>query len=457
MKSSFLALGLVGSALVGLWYFAGGSKPLPVSQASDAPKVAAPFKHENLSVYFVHGSNAVADAKVLSLQEGLESESAIVHETGNVNVLAVENRSPDHELFIQSGDIVKGGRQDRMVSTDVLLPPNSGVVSLPVNCVEHDRWTNRGEEDAQQFKSSAKSAAGNKIMYANLSRDQSGSWQNVKAFQDKLCANLGVNVNSDASPSSFQLTLESPVLKARVAKFEAALKKRGESRDDIIGVVFVVNGQVSMAEVYGSNALFRKAWPKLLSAAAVEAIAERTDKATAAPPSAREVELFLARAADPDDGAPCCTPGGVEPEVVIASLNRHPNEEGDQVRLRAAASVLRSQLQYNRYARESLQTEGRSPDVQQTEGLVQTVGLPSPIPRAEAVSSSQGTRTPTPNTPVAVQDSIIVGNRSGSAPSGNPDGNRLNSNRVESNSTLMVESRDPNRKNAVIHKSYIKK
>jgi hypothetical protein len=37
------------------------------------------------------------------------------------------------------------------------------------------------------------------------------------------------------------------------------------------------------------------------------------------------------------------------------------------------------------------------------------------------------------------------------------DGNRLNSNRQENGSALMVESRDAGRANAVIHRSYIKK
>src|SRR5262249_43997579 len=39
----------------------------------------------------------------------------------------------------------------------------------------------------------------------------------------------------------------------------------------------------------------------------------------------------------------------------------------------------------------------------------------------------------------------------------NPDGNRLNVNRIDNATGLVTESRDPNRQNAVIHKSYIKK
>ena len=131
MKPSRFAVGLVGLALAGLWYFAGGANPLPATRADDAsPRVAAPLAHENLSVYFVYGPDTVTNAKVMSLGEALERELAVVHETSEVNTLAIENRSPDYELFVQSGDIVKGGKQDRMAQVDMLIPPMSGVVAM---------------------------------------------------------------------------------------------------------------------------------------------------------------------------------------------------------------------------------------------------------------------------------------------------------------------------------------
>ena len=253
MKPSLSALSLVGLALAGLWYFAGGAEPLPATRAADAPpRVAAPLAHENLSVYFVYGPDTVPDAKVMSLQEALERDLAVVHETSEVNTLAIENRSPDTELFVQSGDIVKGGKQDRMVQMDMLLPPLSGVVPMKAHCVEQGRWTGRGSEDARQFKSSGKCAVGNDMKIANYSGQQPAVWQSVTANQSNLTANLHTPVNAPASPTSFQLTLEAPALAAKVAEYEAALKAAGEDRAGAVGVVFVVNGRVTAAEVYGS-------------------------------------------------------------------------------------------------------------------------------------------------------------------------------------------------------------
>src|SRR5262245_43970025 len=164
VKSSLLASGLLGLTIVGLWFVGGGTQPLPAAQADDSPRVGQPLTHENLSVYFLHGTDTMPPGtKVMSLPEALERDLAVVHETSDVNMLAVENKSEDCELFIQSGDIVKGGKQDRMAQRDMLLPPKSGVIPLPAHCVEQGRWTGRGSEDSQRFKSSTKCAVGNEM------------------------------------------------------------------------------------------------------------------------------------------------------------------------------------------------------------------------------------------------------------------------------------------------------
>ena len=119
--------------------------------AADAPRLSGPIVHDNLAIYLVHGA-ATAGAVPLTLQEALAKGTVKVHETGSVNELTVENVGND-EVFVQAGDIVKGGRQDRVLSVDLLLPPRSGQVSIAAFCVEHGRWSGRGKEDARQFAS----------------------------------------------------------------------------------------------------------------------------------------------------------------------------------------------------------------------------------------------------------------------------------------------------------------
>jgi hypothetical protein len=496
-------MGVVGLALAGLWYFAGGSQQQATSSASEPPsRVAAPLTHENLSVYFIHGEDTVRNAKVLTLQEALEREVAVVHETSNVNMLAVENRSPEYELFIQSGDIVKGGKQDRMAATDVLLPPSSGVVPLPAHCVEQGRWTRRGAEDSGQFKTSAQCAAGKDLKYANAIGQQAAVWQNVSANQTKLNENLKTNANAAASPTSFQLTLEDPVVKTRVAQYEVALKAAGEERDNIIGVVFVVNGQVTGAEVYGSNALFRKAWPKLLNAAAVEAAWECTDKVTAAPPSTREVECFLTRSAEPEPAETTNLDAQALARALALAQERYrlvsatqANAIGSQAELRELERLVQelqralpqrgSELQAagrdgvpgrpnDRQQLVNVRVPGVAPDVTTVTRAITvtqrapTGAQPAPNPsdgnllHGDSAQSNEGRslsgqQAMTRNRGAQPVTGTPVGGVAPGQPAANPDGNRLNSNRTENNSTLLVESLDPARQNAVIHRSYLKK
>ena len=113
-------------------------------------QVSGPIVHDNLAIYLVHGTGGGGGAVPLTLQEALAKGAVKVHETGSVNALTVENTGKD-EVFVQAGDIVKGGQQDRVLSVDLLLPPRSGEVSIAAFCVEPGRWTARGNEDVRQF------------------------------------------------------------------------------------------------------------------------------------------------------------------------------------------------------------------------------------------------------------------------------------------------------------------
>jgi hypothetical protein len=74
------------------------------------------------------------------------------------------------------------------------------------------------------------------------------------------------------------------------------LRSAAESADDIVGYVFAINGKITGGDVYGSSALFRKMWRKLLIANITQAISEKNG-ARISPPSLDDVQAFL-RAAD---------------------------------------------------------------------------------------------------------------------------------------------------------------
>jgi hypothetical protein len=265
------------------------------NQASDY-RLSGPYTHKNLTIFLIHGKNFIEGKTPLTLQEALEQKKVIVYETQDVNELSIENVSSE-DVFVQSGDIVKGGQQDRLLAVDLIVPPKSGKIPIAAFCVEHGRWSRRGDEQAGYFNSSADAAATKDIkLAAKQANSQTGVWKNVAVAQEKLSGNLAVTVNSPASPSSLQLAVENRTVQETASGYTKALVEIVEGKADVIGYAFAINGDVNSADVYASNSLFLKLWPKLLKANAVEAIAELEKDKKFEPATVDQVKSFMAEA-----------------------------------------------------------------------------------------------------------------------------------------------------------------
>lgn len=293
----------------------------------DAGRIGAPVVHENLGVYFIRGTSAAGPVP-LTLSEALGRGGFTVHETGSVNQLTVENTGSE-SVFIQAGDIVKGGQQDRVLTVSLLIPPQSGRMPIGAFCVEQGRWSVRGKEDVKRFASAEKSVPSREARLAMLapvksrpaqpaatagagvppnvqtmlrqertaaqtetSSRQAEVWATVGRIQSKLASNLQAPVASGLSASSLQLSLENDKLAAARAAYVKALLGAADGGGDIVGVVLAINGRLSSAEIYPSHGLFAKMWPKLLDAGATEAIADKAAKVEAMP-SIAQVAAFL--------------------------------------------------------------------------------------------------------------------------------------------------------------------
>ena len=299
-KTRFLstALGLLALAVVVSFGCKSSAQNYSLSAVGTPPqagnyKISGPFTHDNLSVFLVHGKDRISGRTFLTLQEALTQKKVIVYETRSVNELAIENISSD-EIYVQSGEIVKGGQQDRMLAIDMIVPPKSGKMPIAAFCVEHGRWSKRGTEQVTVFSSSAEVVSTRDLkLAAKSARSQGAVWQNVTVAQDKLSQNVGGRVNGAASESSLQLALENKAVQKSADEYVKALSGVINGQDDVIGYAFAINGKVNSADVYASSGLFKKLWPKLLKASAVEAIAEfnKNAKFTAVPKEA--VRNFL--------------------------------------------------------------------------------------------------------------------------------------------------------------------
>jgi hypothetical protein len=277
--------------------------------------VSGPHSHKNLTIFLLHGADQRQDKTPLTLQEAMERKVVVVHETGDVNNLAIENLSDD-EVYVQSGDIVKGGKQDRVLALDLIVPPKSGKISIASFCVEQGRWSGRGGEAVGMFATSEKALNSKELkIAAKHSASQREVWDKVAQSQAKLSSGVvaadaapadanstsaaqtqatgagggnavtiqnravadiprAFSVASSASSSSLQLTLENKHLKQAVDEYVKKLTPIIEGRNDVIGYVFAINGQINSADVYSSHVLFKKLWPKMIESSATEAVGE---------------------------------------------------------------------------------------------------------------------------------------------------------------------------------------
>jgi len=325
--------------------------------------VSGPYTYKNLTIFLLHGSGQSQRQAPLTLQEAMKRKLVVVRETGDVNRLTIQNRS-NQDVFVQAGDIVKGGQQDRVLALDLIVPPKSGRIPIDSFCVEHGRWSRRGDEAVTAFSSSDNALASKELKIAAKARRSQGDvWANVSKTQEKLAMNMSVApsaaptsgrarrgagsagaaefsvggaappasssppinqariprhearneietldgagasgrhsydqialVADRASPSSLQLTLENKLVKDTANDYVKKLSSVINGKRDVVGFVFAINGQINSADVYSSNALFAKLWPKMLEASAIEAIAELKAEERFQPVDANAVKAFM--------------------------------------------------------------------------------------------------------------------------------------------------------------------
>jgi hypothetical protein len=173
-----------------------------------------------------------------------------VSEGGSVPVLLVHNRGPD-DVLVFAGDVVNGGKQDRVITQDVVLAPADVAQPLPVNCVERSRWHAQG---GLAFSYAGK-AEPELRRAVQTSRSQLETWRKV----DELLVRRGHRSPTDAYTTTLEDGATQADVERSVADLEPAL---ADAR--AVGVVAAVDGEVDSAEIYETPALFERARPTLL-------------------------------------------------------------------------------------------------------------------------------------------------------------------------------------------------
>lgn len=369
-----LSLGLIALVIVaGL--VMGSQKPVQAGEVVGASgyKVLDPIRHGNLTVFPVVIGKSYPTAQFLTLDEGLRSGEVVVTEYGNVrglirghaqpairhdaaevNRLVLINNSK-RPLLLLAGEIVAGGKQDRVIGKDRIVPAESDPVDLSVFCVEPGRWVATsqqfGASGAMYGNAGANSSHGSVPAPSTMmvqpsvrakamgDKDQSQVWAEVKKQQVAMAETVEVtaaapSVSADEirSTSSYARVMENKEVREQVDAMAKPIEHNYQSLikqlhdRNAVGVVVAVNGRIIWADIFASSDLLEKYWPKLVRSYASEAVVTR----------AKDVEVGEKRAqAFLDD-----MEGHKETIESEPGIYRHTEVNGDGFKAFALTSLL---------------------------------------------------------------------------------------------------------------------
>ena len=287
--------------LAGMLFFASA---VPAGQIEHRYKVLSPISHGNLTIFPVVASSTHDTSEFLTLDEGIRSGEVVVTESGNVaplirrrgaypppqsgaqvNTLVLINNSK-RPLLLLAGEIVTGGKQDRVIGKDRIVPAESDPIDLGVFCVEPGRWVARSDK----FGTTIGLAQPSVRAKAMVDKDQQKVWDQVAEARGALVAAAPPPVGGPAiagvngrTTTSYAATVENAEVKKQLDDVVIPMQQSytqliHQLRDrNAVGVVVAVNGEIIWADIFASPSLLEKYWPKLVRSYAAEAMVERAN------------------------------------------------------------------------------------------------------------------------------------------------------------------------------------
>jgi len=187
---------------------------------------------------------------------------------GEVNQLVIENKG-EKAILVLAGTIVKGGKQDRQIAQDFIIPPGQ---TMPVAafCIEHGRWTGSREGAQTNGHFQAQGVLANKEVRdkAQFKNSQQEVWDNVST------ANLA---NSKSPKTGTLLATVEETDKDALARRERIKKAVGDklnelsqSADAPVGLAYAVDGKIREIRSFAHPKILGQYRETLLNTIAIE-------------------------------------------------------------------------------------------------------------------------------------------------------------------------------------------
>jgi hypothetical protein len=299
--------------------------PPPPSHSEGDWRLLDPVTYENISIFPVVSSNSQDTSPFLTLEEGLSTGEVLVREQGSevivrgrdgrpvpvppynngasVNQLVLINRSR-RPLLLLAGELVSGGKQDRVIGKDRIIPAGAPPLPLSVFCVEHGRWTG-----VSQFAAARTIVHPSVRERAAVDQKQAEVWDAVRSGTTAKAApaspaprmsmqDIQGAIDTNGRTEAYEKIYQSRAVGVSIDDFVEEVRVRfvratsGLKDERVVGVVVAYGGEVAWSDIFASGDLFDHYWNKLLRSYVVEALARPTYRAVA---SRENAKSFLRR------------------------------------------------------------------------------------------------------------------------------------------------------------------
>jgi hypothetical protein len=246
----------------------------PFLTSTSQAKAGLTDQFKNLKLYYIVAKPSLAKeigeiGNYINLERAMQLgivEVTEVNNGGTVNELLFRNKSKD-TVMLNMGDVVKGGKQDRVVEKDMLLLPLTKTV-VPVYCVEHGRWSgNENPRSGTATFNGYHSTISSKVRESIVKdKSQQQVWAKV--------ADINSSYSTTTNTGTYTAVTNSENYKKELARYTAALKGDILKNEKIVGLVAVSGDKIIGCDIYATRELFKSNLQNLLQSYITEAISD---------------------------------------------------------------------------------------------------------------------------------------------------------------------------------------
>jgi hypothetical protein len=297
----------------------------PLAPAGSPYRVLAPIESGNLLLFpvvrEVSRPSIPGESPFITLDEGIKTGEIEVTEAGRMQGLvrprpavAYRNRHPDSPdssyrgdqvntlvlvnnskkpLLLLAGEIVTGGKQDRVIAKDRIVPVGADPIDLSVFCIEPGRWT----ESSPTFGAASKTPSQGFMVQptvrerAMAEKDQQQVWDSVHGAISTMemaaappasmhgGSGHGASSAGASNTTSYAKVMESNAVSEKIDEAAAPVMKARDQvlaqlrQEHAVGVVVAVRGEIVWADLFADTELLSRYWTKLVRSYAAESIA----------------------------------------------------------------------------------------------------------------------------------------------------------------------------------------